>query len=1032
MGAFDSFADAAFQIKTEGENITISFSRGVPATGQGTVNWNIPAPAHGCQTEDGRGAYCGMLVLLREGGPLLPEHIPQDGTYYTADPSADSNIHVGDKIGDALVVGAFYEGETKSKGEELTTSFVVSDLKPNTAYYVAGYATDCQARYHSDGTRAYSDEYGSPNEPDISAVQTIQLPPTGSGVLLTDGTGLVPSTIYEFDVVIDDTFPTGENYKIAEITVDGLDVLTYEDLLNEINRQISLVDNPPQSPYPPNAGQFYWDAVNEQLYQFDGVTHNEVDSLVEPTDPAVIAVGEYWYDTANDNLLQWSGAVWNIVTDVIRYHEDPLSLGCDDYWFNGTIGYNWNGTTWCENTTIVDSVDPSLPVTPICGTFWYNEATSQMYSWSTEQGAWETTAAVYWDVDPLALTVGSYWFDLDTDLLFSWNGATWDAETAIIQEEEPAAPAPGALWYTPSTETLQEWNDTTTTWDPLTVLVWPGDPTDVTSCDLWWNSTTDILYVRDVVNNEWDQVAAFVQSPTDPALAPVIEVGTVWYDSSESKLFRWEGSIWVEVTFIEYPTDPTQPTTGTAWYNTSTNAWSIWDTPTPGVWNSVNPVDSDMDPTAILNGTYWYDTTTNTLNVRNGITWLPVTFTTMPLTPTRGEVWYDSTENVLKEWDGTDWVPATPVATARLDTNGNVRFESTESGSGTIIFVPNASGGLTGGGGIPVTTGYADFNLDGVTPNIGAGTYYGQGGNQAYPTRLIAEGAFLWSHVTQGASILQPVQGLDGQHGIPSYDQLDVGDDGSPDERRELADSLRAQLGYPVIEVELTPYQIDTAIQGALESLRKRSAVAYKRGFFFLDIKPHQQRYHMTNRQIGYHRIVTVTSAHRFTSAFLSTAHGAGVYGQIVLQHLYNMGTYDLTSFHLISQYIEQMEHLFATRLTYHWDEPSRNLDFYSSFVRQERILIDCELERTEQELLTDRWTKSWIERYALSECRIMLAEIRGKYASLPGAGGGVSLNASELFARADADRLDLIEQIDNFIVNDIEDVGMHSTLIIG
>ena len=135
MGAFDSFADAPFQLKTEGETITISFSRGVPSTGQGTVSWNIPAPGSGCQTEDNRGAYCGMVVLLRESGPLLVDHIPTDGTHYIADPSADTNIHVGDKIGDALVVGAFYEGEKKSAGEELTTSFVITGLKPNTAYY---------------------------------------------------------------------------------------------------------------------------------------------------------------------------------------------------------------------------------------------------------------------------------------------------------------------------------------------------------------------------------------------------------------------------------------------------------------------------------------------------------------------------------------------------------------------------------------------------------------------------------------------------------------------------------------------------------------------------------------------------------------------------------------------------------------------------------------------------------------------------------------------------------------------------------
>jgi len=188
----------------------------------------------------------------------------------------------------------------------------------------------------------------------------------------------------------------------------------------------------------------------------------------------------------------------------------------------------------------------------------------------------------------------------------------------------------------------------------------------------------------------------------------------------------------------------------------------------------------------------------------------------------------------------------------------------------------------------------------------------------------------------------------------------------------------------------------------------------------------------MTNKQIGYNKIVNITAAHRFTSAFLSTAHGGGVYGQVVLQHLYNMGTYDLTSFHLVSQYVEQLQDLFATRLVYNWNETTRELGFYQSFTSPERVLLDCSIERTEQDLMTDRYAKTWIERYALAESMTMLARIRGKYGSLPGAGGGVSLDAADLMATAEIYRQDLMAQLDDFIVQDMEGVGMHSSFIFG
>ena len=164
----------------------------------------------------------------------------------------------------------------------------------------------------------------------------------------------------------------------------------------------------------------------------------------------------------------------------------------------------------------------------------------------------------------------------------------------------------------------------------------------------------------------------------------------------------------------------------------------------------------------------------------------------------------------------------------------------------------------------------------------------------------------------------------------------------------------------------------------------------------------------------------------------MSSAQGAGVYGQIVLQHLYNMGTYDLTSYYLVSQYVEQMEHLFATRIVFHWEEANRLLSLHQQFNRPEILLLDCSAERTEQDLMKDRWAKNWIEGWSLMEARTMLAEVRGKYASLPGAGGGVSLNASDLMAKAQEQRVDLLQQIDDSIADTPETWGWNSQFTIG
>jgi len=175
MGNFDSFSDVAFQLKTEGETITLSMKQGVPSASSATIEWNIPTPALGC---DNDGVYSGMVILLHTK-PLTADHIPQDGERYIADNTADSDTHAGDRINDALVIGAFYECDKKGAGLPLTTSFVVTDLDPEVGYYVGGYALDCQNRYHSDGTRAYSDEYGNTEGDHFPAIQAMEIKTAG-------------------------------------------------------------------------------------------------------------------------------------------------------------------------------------------------------------------------------------------------------------------------------------------------------------------------------------------------------------------------------------------------------------------------------------------------------------------------------------------------------------------------------------------------------------------------------------------------------------------------------------------------------------------------------------------------------------------------------------------------------------------------------------------------------------------------------------------------------------------------------------
>ena len=994
MGTFDIRQDAPGLLRNESLNITMKFERTGPNTGR--ISWNIPSPAAGC-TADTQ-AYCGMLVTL-DTTPASASKAPTDGTVYSSDGTADTNLFAGDKISTSLVVGAFYNDRT-------TTFFDVSGLMPNTPYFVTGFPVDCQNRYYIEGVHAYSQKNLSGKATDDTVgTQVVVLNPSGQivdpftaqiltpeaqritmGVNPTDSTGLVPHIFYDFTIQLGIT-PTPQRplgptectlaAPTYTITVDGDHTSTYTDLVAEINKQLSLIGNPAAGPNAPNTNGLYWDSSTQKLYQWDGSANVELSVIVQATDPSTVAIGTYWYDTTNSILKQWNGATWDTVT-VITFATDPTAPVCGTtYWFTGTAGYSWDGTVWCQETLINQATDPSLSLVPPCGTYWYDSANSYLYEWDDTNLVWKQTTAVQSSYDPNFPAIGAYWYDeTNVKLNVRTNASTWiEATNYSVSETAPTTPAVGKLWYNPSTTLLNQWNGTA--WVDVEVISFPSDPTVRATCDLWWNTVSDQLSVWDVVTSAWVSVTTFYQQATDPTTAPTITDGTLWWDGTT--LYVWGNACFTAVTYISWPTDPTTTIpVGTVWYDGTT--WHLRDTLTS--WTVITPIVSASDPTSLPTGTYWYDTTASAVKQWNGAAWVTLLFSTTPLAPTIGTLWFDSDTSTLMSWNGSAWVVATPQATVELDCNGNLLFTHTLQGS--LSFVAITDGSLFQSLSVP-------FVLDDSNP------------------------------------------GTDGVSEDPSYKEVGIGTDGSSDERGLLANEIRYALGYPVVDVELTPEQLDLAITRSLEVIRQNSAVAYKHGYFFMRINSENQKYYLTNKVSGMNTIVNILGVYRLTSSFLSSAHGAGIYGQIVLQHLYNMGAFDLLSYHIISNYIENLEILFAARVTFTWDEQKRELWLHHRFPFVERmVLIEAAVERAEQDIIADRWSRPWIRKYATAMARLMLAEQRGKYATLPGANGAVTLNAAELRQAANEEIAECMQEIFDYVADKPEDYGSGTQFILG
>lgn len=978
MGTFDIRPDAPGLLRAESLNTTIKFDRTGPTTGR--ISWGIPTPAAGC-TADTQ-AYCGMLVTI-DTTPTSSSKLPVNNTVYSSDPTADVNLFAGDRIGTALVVGAFYQ-------DRETTFMDVSGLKQNSPYFISGFPTDCEFRYFREGVHAYSTDYRA-EETNLTAdtygSQVVEFP-GGHGKQPTDVTGLLTGVDYEFNMQLGVVpKPQGPTHNLAcvpttetyTITIPGETAGTYGALVEEINKQISLLDHPAMGPQPPNTNAYFYNIAAKKLFIWDGYQHNEQAHIRAATAPNIVSPGTYWYDP-DDEVLRLYGVAWTII-NYIKLETDPTAPLCGTVWFDGTKGYTWNGVAWQPVVTYNQIDNPSMVINPVCGSFWFDSLNSTLSRWDDDLSLWVVTTAVQYHLAPNSLPDGTYWVDEINNTLFELVGGIWNAQLNVaVSENPPTTPAPGKFWYKPTTMELFQRNGTNTAWVQLAVVVFPSDPTDVDSCELWWNTNTDVLSMWDSINMVWTPVAMFYQQPTDPTDPPTILNGSVWYDPDTLTLAVWQDVCFKDTLFINWPTDPTVGLpVGTVWVQPSTGIIRVYNGTT---WVVATPIISSNDPTALPAGTYWFNTGSSTLSQWNGVAWVSMIYSTYPLTPTKNTTWFDTSTNTLMVWDGSVWAVATPRATASLNCGGNLEIVDNNPGSLSMVKL-------------------TDITLFG---ELGADTV-----------------------------IVPPVPGTDGVSREPSYQEMGIGTDGSLDERLKLMTEIRYELGYPVVDVELTNEQADHAITKALEELRSKTSVAYKRGFFFMEINAETQRYLLTNKIQGMNKIVTVLGVYRVTSSFLASAHGAGVYGQIIIQHLYNMGTFDLLSFHLMAEYTELMEMLFAGRITFTWNENKRELWIHQRFPFNERLaLIDAATERTEQEIISDRWCRPWIRKYAAAQARLMLAESRGKYASLPGAGGGVTLNASDLRQKATEDIQACMDEIDNYQVDKPEDYGLGAQFVLG
>jgi hypothetical protein len=229
--------------------------------------------------------------------------------------------------------------------------------------------------------------------------------------------------------------------------------------------------------------------------------------------------------------------------------------------------------------------------------------------------------------------------------------------------------------------------------------------------------------------------------------------------------------------------------------------------------------------------------------------------------------------------------------------------------------------------------------------------------------------------------------------------------------------------------------QFNIAIDNALDEFRRRADNAYTHRYVIFTLKEGQQVYYLNDPRLQTDKIVNVINIHRISMLGVSAlSTESNVYAQAFFHQYYTGSMVDVLSIHLSHQLSEVFEKIFAGNLTFTWDEASRQLQIHRRMrFGEEKVLLEVVMERTENELMLDRWAKQWIQGWAHAELKEMLGMIRSKYSSgLPGATGGLSLNGDLLLSEARQDFEELLRQITDYEVGNGGVNFMNTAFLIG
>ena len=223
---------------------------------------------------------------------------------------------------------------------------------------------------------------------------------------------------------------------------------------------------------------------------------------------------------------------------------------------------------------------------------------------------------------------------------------------------------------------------------------------------------------------------------------------------------------------------------------------------------------------------------------------------------------------------------------------------------------------------------------------------------------------------------------------------------------QSIHDYVLAQLGHPVVSVELTPFQIKTCIDEAISKL-DYYAPKWSTQYAVFDasagLNVYELPQYLANNltYVGYKKDI------------LGLNYTPGSLGYDLSLAFFNTSRFfqggGIGDFFLTQQYLEIMRRVLSNEGS--WDVINGKYIQLMPIPTETPTAVILEYRALDSNTIHHAY-RNWIQRYATAASKGILGRIRGKYRTLPGPGGGAQLDGGVLVQESSEEKKQLMEEL--------------------